>query len=288
MIRIGFVRWFITVVKRPMNFGMVEYEFKLISQGIRYGYLVSAWHGVNNSLEERIVEPQDFAVKRREDRYGLSPAKEAVLIDSLATEIASSAVHYSIGVGIVDFDDFGIPGAIHLVKTALVNAAATGESDVIERVPFIDLIADMRELRAERDRERLAQEAAFDQRREEAAAAEYEMNKKRKGAVAKSFKLLETMLKPSEMEEARAHGRITIKTIGGDFVIPTTSHGLVKHYVDGVYKVSYCVMFKDHTLPIGDEILMKVALIKTDPAKFIKTANKFVETARGGRRRYVA
>mgnify|MGYP007017489555 CR=1 FL=1 len=67
----------------------------------------------------------------------------------------------------------------------------------------------------------------------------------------------------------------TATQIGGTFVVPVSAHGLVEHYENGVYKASYCIIFQDYSIPVGDEALMKVALLKADPKKFFQTANRF-------------
>jgi hypothetical protein len=39
---------------------------------------------------------------------------------------------------------------------------------------------------------------------------------------------------------------------------------------------SYCVVFRDWSIPLGDEVLMKIALLKACPKKFFDVANKFI------------
>lgn len=56
----------------------------------------------------------------------------------------------------------------------------------------------------------------------------------------------------------------------------------IRHMIAAVlFPSPYCVVFKDDTIPLGDECFIKIALLKNDPQKFLKTAFASCE----GRRR---
>jgi hypothetical protein len=210
--------------------------------------------------------------------------KQAALMKALADELASRTVNYCVNRGIVDCSGLDIRASIFLVRTAIMNAVCSDVSDKIERVPFIDLIPDMEAVRLERERARREheerQQAAWNQHHAEAA----ERLKTKDASTALSFDLLYSMLNSSEREEAKAKGQVTVKTLSGEFIVPIAAHGLVKQYVDGKYVISHCVVFQDYSIPVGDEALMKIALLKVDPLRFMKVGNKFVESEYGRRR----
>jgi len=121
------------------------------------------------------------------------------------------------------------------------------------------------------------QAEAYEAHQAEYQALNAERLKHAQGVIKKSLELLKQFLTKAEREELDAKGHVTINIAAGSFVVPVTSHGLVKQYVGKEYISSYCIVFQDYSLPVGDEALMKIALLKADPDKFFKTANKFHE-----------
>lgn len=284
MIRIGFIRWLVGVSKKSLNGGRTELTCSLTPHASRYKSMVKIWHGLRSEVIERETDVSAQSASRVEDTYGLNGLKQAAIMKSMADELASRTVNYCVNIGIVDFEGFSLQAAIFLVRTAIMNAVRDDVSDKLERVAFVDLVPDMNAVRAERDRAKLEaqarQQAAWNRHHADAA----ERNAAAAGALALSFDLLYSMLNSVERKEAETTGKVTVKTLAGDFVVPITAHGLVKHYVEGKYVVSLCVVFQDYSIPVGDEALMKIALLKTDPQRFIRTANKFVEGDYGRRR----
>lgn len=92
-----------------------------------------------------------------------------------------------------------------------------------------------------------------------------------------SFRLMYKFLTPLERRMASEHNKILINTDKfGIFVVNAVNgRDLVHRFQFGNYICSYCVMFSDYTIPDGDYVLMKVSLLKADPEKLIKIANKF-------------
>ena len=289
MIRIGFIRWLVQVEMKPQNNGKVSFCFSLVPQAERYKSLVSVWTGLRKTDEERETNVEIQTVARSEDRWEYRLGwKQMELAKSLADELACLAVNYCIRVGIIDANGMNVKASKYLVRQAILNNVTSGQSDAIERVPFIDLVPDMRAVREERQRQA---EAARQRNAEIYARHNAEMAERqaaRNEATKVSFDMLYALLNSVEREEAKSKGQVTVKTLAGTFVVPITAHGLVKQYNDkGEYVHSLCVVFQDYSIPVGDEALMKIALLKTDPKKFFDTANKFIESGHG-RLRHIA
>lgn len=278
MIRIGLSRWFVQAVKLPANNGQVEYALGLTPQATRYRVLAKEWRGLRSELVEREVAAEPSLVSARELRHEMSAVREVSLLRKLAGELANGSVEACLRAGIVDYQTYLKPAAVHLVEASLMRHVESGQSDSVEQpIAVVDLVADMRAILEERERERRERERIAD---ENYAAHFAEMEQRelaRQASTKTSFELLYGMLSASERSEAQAKGRVTIKNLFGDFVVPVTAHGLVRRYVDGEYEASYCVVFQDYSIAIGDEVLMKVALLRTDPQRFLKIANRFVE-----------
>ena len=286
MVRIGFIRWFVEVERKPMNGGRTELSVRLIPQAKQYRALVKEFAGVRSSLVEKDIELQSVVYRQIEDSFGLNAAKTIGILRDLARSIASDTVQMCLNRGIVDYENYDKRAAEYIVSCAIMRAVETDAKDEIESVESIDLIADMRALREERHRQeeeqaRLRQEAWEAHNAEAVARA-----KVRDESTKTSFELLYSMLNAAERHEAETKGQVTVKNLSGEFVVPVSAHGLVKQYIEGEYKASYCIVFQDWNLPLGDETLMKIALLKTNPDRFFKVANKFIET--GHRRRMVA
>jgi len=280
MIRIGLSRWFIQAAKTPAPNGHVKISLTMVPQASRFRVLVKHWHGLRDELVERDIEVEPILVERSELRYDLErkALREATVWQLLAGELASSAVESCLRQGIVDCAGYDRAAGIWLVKTALMKNVERGQSDVPETTEYIDLAADMRAIREERERQRIERERLA--RNAYAAHVEELARRERERPETKlSFELLYSLISAAEKKEAEEKGRITIRNVFGEFRIPVATYGLVERYVDKVYEASYCIVFKDHSIPLGDECLMKIALLKTDPQKFLKTANRFVRRA---------
>jgi hypothetical protein len=289
MVRVGFVRWFVNVKLVPQNGGMTRLQFDLIPQADTYHTLVKVWEGIRSKVEERNVPVVTQSVSAVELNYDLRAAKLMQYIRTLSSELADKVVNHCIGLGIVDYIGYDKSAAVYIVRTALQNAAFKNQSDnEQERVALIDLVPDMRACQVERERQRAEAHRMAAEAWAVHQAEALERRKHGDKALAVSFDLLYSMLTPAETEEAKSKYQVTVKTPSCDMVVPVHQHGLVKQYIDGKYTASYCVVFQDYSIPVGDEVLMKIALIKADPKRFFQVANKFVESngrwyERGGR-----
>jgi hypothetical protein len=279
MIRIGLTRWFVSVERAPQRGGRVLLGLELCPQAREYVVSAAEWKGIHRSIERKFVSPHQFRMVQELDNADMMSSRyiEVAAWSSLAQEVATEAVSECLRLGLVDFDEFPRQEAEYLVVAAAMKAVESGLSDTIEMVDNINLVADMEAMRNDREvrraeARRLAEEAWLAHRDEMG----------RRSAFAKeghetSMKTLYGYLTEAEAKEAREKGRVTVRLPIGDFIVPVTGHGLIRQYVDGKYKMSYCVVFLDYSLPIGDEVLMKIILLKADPKKLMNVANKFVE-----------
>lgn len=287
MIRIGFVRWLIQAELKPRNGGQTEVVLSLVPQAKRYKIFTKEWYGTRDSMVEKEVPAAPISVSHTELSYDLLRAKKLFEVAKrLTAELASSAIQYSIRTGLVNFENHNLIAVNYLVSTAIMRVVESGVSDLLELVDSIDLTGDMRTLYDERQRQR----AADAQRGREAWAAhnaeQQAYREQHEKAVQISMDLLYSFLSPSERQEAETKGQVTVTNFAGKFVVPVTAHGLVKQYVNDEYHMSYCIVYRDYSIPVGDEALMKIALLKSDLQSFMKTANKFHE--KSGIRRRVA
>ena len=133
------------------------------------------------------------------------------------------------------------------------------------------------------ERMRLIEAANRDARlhQEERMRSEEEKQTAARDARYRSYDLLDSLLSPEERAGFKRTRVIRIKTGLGEFRLVEKTHGGVHRYVDGFYECSYCVVFADANLPLGDNLAMKVALLKTDPERLIRTANRYIDQSRG-------
>jgi hypothetical protein len=211
--------------------------------------------------------------------YDLKARAEVSLWSRMADDLAARAVNKCLSNGMVDFPEFAIPHAIYAVKIAIMKAVEKGESDPVEQADFADLVGDMEEMRTQR--EALAREVQ--QLAEGAMAAHYAdiFMRYRAGkkatteGVKKSKELLFEYLTEAERKEAKKHGTITVRNLLGDFKVFVRKHGFIQQFVEGKHVADYCVVFADYNIPHYDEVLMKVLLLRSDPERLMKVANKF-------------
>jgi len=285
MVRVGFVRWFINCGMIPQNCGKTAIRLSLTPQASTYHTLLKVWHGIHSESVERDILVEPHTVQVIDETYNLRANAILRHLQTLAAELSERVVNYCVNLGIVDYAEYDKSAAMYIVRQSLINAAKDNRNDNDLRVDRIDLVPDMRacieeKARQHEERARIAAEAwaahqAEVQERRAANDVEYAK------ALNTSFELLYSMLSPAEIEEVKTKHCLMVHNLLGDFKVPAFQHGLVEHFVEGKYKASYCVVFEDYRLPLGDEILMKVVLLKTNPDKFLKVANKFV-TRRNG------
>ena len=277
MVRIGLTRWFVDVRKESMPRGEIRFVLALQPQASRYRVLEHRWAGIHDEWVEREVEAKGIEIARVGLAYDLAcnPVRQMELLCNAASDLATQAVEYALRHGLVSFASFDKSASVYVVRTIVLRAVERGQSDVPELVERIDLVAEMRAIREERERqalelERLQREAYMVHLEEAARRAT-----SRSESAATSFDLLYSFLSERETKEAREKGHVTVETAAGVFVVPVLVHGMVERYVNGQCEGNYCVVFRDWMIPLGDEVLMKIALLKADPHKFLRVANRF-------------
>lgn len=107
-----------------------------------------------------------------------------------------------------------------------------------------------------------------------------EMTKKDKillRAKRKSEKLLRQMLSKKEYDSLKLHGELQIPSKMEDeviFIVKKDPNQMVDVKKNGSYSYKLCAIAKDLEMPVGDQLLSKVLLIKTDEKKFREVAIK--------------
>ena len=288
MIRIGLVRFDILASVSDLRDGRDQFILKLQPQAKRYKILFQEWQNNEEVFVDKDILAEPFEVSFAEPRTDLRAIASSSA--KVADELASQAVRGCFKTGLVDGLEANSLAACYIVKMAVLNAVKRNEFDVpAAPIELIDLARDMREMAEERKRrreeeKRLARERweahqAEAKARWEAGAADRALALENLNKATKtSFDLLYSILSDEEATEARSKGQITLKLTEGTFVVPVLGHGLVKRFDDkGNYTDSYCIVFRDYTIPVGDEVLMKVALLKADPKHFFETAYRHKE-----------
>lgn len=280
MIRIGFSRWFVSAKRVPMNRGEVKLEIILTPQAKKYRVSAVKWAGLHRSITNETVSPQIFTQFEVHQRYELKAALEVMSWRRLANQVASDTVRHCLTLNVVSFEAVDLAGAIYAVEGAIMRVVESGVCDQDPQMEELDLVPDMEAMRNDLfEQERLRREEAM--RRDAAQIHDFEQHQKlgkkeRADALGTSMQLLYERLTPEEIEHVTAKGFLKVTNLLGDFHIPIKTHGFVEQYVGGKYAASYCIVFEDPRIPVGDEVLMKKLLLKADPQKFLKTAMKTV------------
>ncbi len=309
MIHIGLSRWFAEFSRKPAGHGEFTLTIQLSPEACRYRVVEAERTGTRINLIEKEVNAETEDVRTTVDIYGLSAKRELEYWHRLADEVASNAVNQCISSGIVNYREYDKASGIYLVRHAIMRAIFSGASNEREEFDCVDLTPEMiaresltlderiarltaqaaendaqrhqdEELRLKRaevrsqenERLRLAERERLRSAEERRAAA--------REANYRSYDLLESLLSSDELAGFQRTRVITIKTPLGEFRLREMSHGGVDRYVDGFYQCSYCVVFAEDNLPLGDNLAMKVALLKTDPERLIRTANQYIRPRR--------
>jgi len=257
MIPIGKTFWFASAWEQPVGHGETRLSMLLTPQARRY-------------RAGAAVDTRPFQVNRTASTYELSADRKAEAAASMARELADEVVRWCNNVGLVDSN---LRPWMIATYNGLIECCQRGYPDDLSdgQVDEIDLrriIVEERAVREQSEYRRLLNEAR--------AAGDADAER-RKDATRRSFDLLVNWLTPAERDEAASYGRITVKNDHGTFVVPV-GYGKVARYVDGKPEAEYCMVFESPDIPLGDEVLMKVGLIKTDPERFLKEANRFAAT----------
>lgn len=105
-----------------------------------------------------------------------------------------------------------------------------------------------------------------------------EMTKKDKvllRAKRKSEELLRQMLSPNEYNSLKLHGEVQIPSQMEDeviFIVKKDPNAMVDVKKNGKYSHKICAVAKDLEMPVGDQLLSKILLLKTDEKKFREVA----------------
>lgn len=278
MIRIGLTRWFVRAIRLPKNGGQVVFRLDLVPQAKTYRVSADVSHGLSTRVETRLVSQEAISASGCHLAYDMRANAEVLAWRQLAMEIASAAVNKCLQNGLVMSGGFDKAEADYGVFGALMRAVESGVSDADDQVDFIDLVPDMHAMRTERharqQEARRIEDEANRAHREEQQRHQALFKQHSDAAGAASMDLLRSYLNDKEKKELAERGKVTVRNFMGEFVVPVIAHGLIRHYVEGEYYASYCVVFKDWTIPFGDEALMKIMLLKADPKRLIKTAAK--------------
>ena len=289
IVRIGFTRWFISATSKRNAFGKATWTLSMLPEAETYEVSTKKTFGLDVNEVVCSVNASDVSVRGEIDIYEMSMKKKKLedFLTRLADELAAQSVLTAMTSDLVSFSETEHLGSIEVVRTlilrrigeVLYGAESTNKAYVWEKKKSISLIQQMNEQKAAKEiaeREARERERALRREHEERYRADLERHKEvSKQRVETSFDLLYSYLSDKEIEEAKNHNRITINNFLGEWVVPVSSHGLVKRRVSNVREGDYCIIFADSSIPIGDEVLMKVALLKSNPKKFIEKANRF-------------
>lgn len=253
MIKIGLTNWFVQAVVEPRNLGEAEWRFSLTPQAICY------------RLAGKDVFTREFVISRLSSRM-VAVSVQAQQARVMADELARETIRWCEMQGLVH-------GSLveqgDQLRHAILEYIQRGECDTIEQVSLINISA------IEDDMERIRRRPQTDpQWTPETNEAYVVRHQRRVEAEQNAFGLLLRWLTPAEKDEAANTNQITVTNKFGKFVVPV-GRGKVRRFVDDEPEAEYCIVFEDANLPVGDEVLMKVGLLKTDPEKFMATAERW-------------
>jgi len=263
---IGPTRWFVDHFRHPQRGGRTMYEIALIPEAVTYKICKKVYHGLDPRMVNEDVQPKDLVVTawlNTREAYGKD---ELRLAKSLCQELAAEAIGECLRLQL--FKPEGLEKyARQLVVADVLERSLQVPPDEIVQVEDIDLVAIM--LQEEADRRLEADRVAAEKEHEFR-----ERQKRAKASLNKSMELLFSNLPPNLVEEAKTKNTITVDKNGEKYVIPLQQHGFVKRYNrDGKLIHEYCLVFRDYDIPLGDEVLMKMILIKSDLKTFLAKAN---------------
>jgi len=96
-------------------------------------------------------------------------------------------------------------------------------------------------------------------------------------AKRKSEKLLQQWLSKKEYDSLKLHGEFEIQSKIDDeviFIVKKDPNDMVDVKRNGKYSHKLCAVSEDLEMPVGDQLLSKVLLLKTDEKKFREVAIK--------------
>jgi hypothetical protein len=270
MITIGPTRWFVRASKTSERGGWNRYELSLIPEAQRYRILKVEYDGLAERSVEAVVDACELKISSKVDSWSDRGNDAARLVRSLCEEMSAEAIGEALRLQLMRPDGVEKRARQLIVRDALLKAIQ-GANEAVESVAEIDVrdyYMEVIERRIEAARQ--ADERAAEEKRLDGLAKTHATASRKR-----SMELLYDNLPPEMVEEAKKFNRVTVRSGGDTFVVPVLSHGIVERYKAGKYVGSYCIIFGDHCMPLGDEVLMKIVLIKSDLPFFLKKANKF-------------
>ena len=224
---------------------------------------------MNSDLVERDVEVEPLSISRCESLYDIArvPAREVTLLRQMASELATDAVNRCMNWELCSGASVEKAATICTIQFCLMRRVVLGVSETPELVETIDLVPVLREAIQQQE----VRQAEEEERRREGATTNTAAWQER---VHAAMGLLDSYLSPAERNELQICRNITVRNAFGEFRIPLRKHGLVEQRIHGVHVASYCLIFQDRSIPVGDEVLMKMALLKVDVARFMAVSNK--------------
>jgi hypothetical protein len=277
MLPIGLTNWLFSCSRRQERGGMTRYLLRLIPQYQSYRILTTRWYGLQSEDAIEVVRPPIIEIADSMNTWEASvPKNEALLINRMARETAIQVIgealrHRILAFGFILTKDAAVNLTGRLIMEFLQAGTDEGDGQILDE---FDLSEDMRRQREEFDRQKVELNRRIAEERSQQLGLSA-------AAIKTSLELLRSCLSAGELREMEVSRQISVMNDLGIFVVPVRSHGFTRHYdLSGEYVQSLCLVFRDR-LPYGDEILMKVLLLKSDPVFFIKKANKF-PAARSG------
>ena len=269
MITIGPTRWFAQATRVQERGGRTKYDLRLLPEADKDLITKLIYEGLHERVVEAELFPEDISVTAWLNTWEACGADELRFCKSLCEELAAQAVGEGMRLHI--FRPEGLEKYVRqlVVSEGLLKAIQRPNETAV----FVEEIDVREDLREAIDAKRFAAERAV-----QAAQELHEREHKYSAESRKrSMELLYDNLPEGLVKEAKEYHKITIITEKGErFIVPLMTHGMVERYnKDGVYIGKYCLLFAEHSMPVGDEVLMKMILIKSDLKTFIKKANFF-------------
>jgi hypothetical protein len=267
VVPIGLIRWFIAALETPIGGGRVRWSMTMTPQAKMYltRYLTGP---AGAAMGRATVRTRPFSVKA----IGtvITPSTErAATIQRLASELAWEVVRWCEFTGLITGN---LARWAVGTENALLDLVQHGVgAEAIEQVESIDLVALQESLRPEGPPSATIDVVGMTWHRLSRRALSPEAYN---DAAKRSYELLADWLTPAERQEAAESSKVTVTNRLGKWIVPL-GYGKVTRFVNGHIEAQYCLVPEDDSIPLGDEVLTKVLLLKGDPEAFLAKANRF-------------
>ena len=268
MITIGPTRWFAQATRVDERGGRSRFDLRLIPEANKYKIVKSIYEGLDEVIVEADLFPEEISVTSWLNTWEACGSEVLRLCKSLCEELAAEAVGEALLKQIFRPEGLEKYARQLIISEGLLKAVQKPNEDT-QYVEEIDIREDLREAI---EGKRLAAERISREEMEQ-------RDQQRKFSVEsrkRSMQLLYDNLPEDLVHEAKTNSTLTITNKGEKFIIPVKTHGLVERYnKKGEYVGKYCLIFAECSMPVGDEVLMKMILVKSDLKTFLKKANFF-------------